>query len=173
MRVSTESRGASSVAIAIAISRSRRSRKSVLILGSLPCNRGLPDLAARAEEGRDAVRAPEAHPEARPAAIARTLRRTGRVPPRRHRPESPEAGQAHHDTAADNHLSSGGSRQQDRYRQASSALRDTSGKLFNRIDPFRTSAATVMLVSRFSARSSTFVPSGRTLRPLARKQVWE
>ena len=48
------------------------------------------DLPARAEEGRDAVRPPQTHPEARPPAPARAQRRPRRVPPRRHRPEPPQ-----------------------------------------------------------------------------------
>ena len=52
-------------------------------------------LAPRAKEGRDAVRAPQTHPQARPTATTRSERRPRRVPPRRHRPEPTQARQAH------------------------------------------------------------------------------
>ena len=45
------------------------------------------------QEGRDAVRAPQAHPASRPAPITRTERRPRRVPSRSHRPEPQEARQ--------------------------------------------------------------------------------
>ena len=50
-------------------------------------------LAQAAKEGRDAVRAPEAHSGARKAQTAGALRRKGRIPPRCNRPEPQEAGQ--------------------------------------------------------------------------------
>ena len=55
------------------------------------CVRHLPP---RTEEGGDAVRAPNAHPEGRPPAITRAKWRPRRVPARRHSPESPQDGQA-------------------------------------------------------------------------------
>src|SRR5215472_585201 len=64
-------------------------------------DRGLPDLALSAQKDRDAVRPPQTHPETRPAKAARALRRPRRIPPRRHRPEPAQAGQAHPRTAAD------------------------------------------------------------------------
>ena len=64
-------------------------------------DRGLPDLTPPAQEGRDAVRPPQAHPEARSPAITRAERRPRRVPPRRHRPEPPEARQADPGAGAD------------------------------------------------------------------------
>ena len=51
-------------------------------------------LAAPPEEGRDALRPPQAHPAPRPASAPRPLRRPRRVPPRRRSPEPPEARQA-------------------------------------------------------------------------------
>ena len=51
-------------------------------------------LAAPPEEGRDALRPPQAHPAPRPASPPRPLRRPRRVPPRRRSPEPPEARQA-------------------------------------------------------------------------------
>ena len=54
-----------------------------------------------AEEGRDAVRAPQAHPEARPPATTRTERRPRRVPPRSRRPEPPQTRKADPDANAD------------------------------------------------------------------------
>jgi hypothetical protein len=57
-------------------------------------NRDLPTMDASAQEGRDAVRSPQAHPPARPPPTTRTMRRPRRVPPRRHRPEPQEACQA-------------------------------------------------------------------------------
>src|SRR5215472_7251094 len=49
---------------------------------------------ARAQEGRNAVRTPQTHPEARPAAITRAKWRPRRVPSRRHRPKPSQARQA-------------------------------------------------------------------------------
>ena len=49
-------------------------------------------LPTRTEEGRDAVRTPQAHPQAGSAAPSRSLRRPRRVPPRRHRPEPAKNG---------------------------------------------------------------------------------
>jgi hypothetical protein len=57
-------------------------------------HRCLRNPATRAEEGRDAVCAPEAHPQTRSPAPARTMRRPRRVPPRSHRPEPQENGEA-------------------------------------------------------------------------------
>ena len=54
-----------------------------------------PDIAAAAQEGRDAVRAPQTHPQARPTSTTRTEWRPRRVPPRSNRPEPQEAGGAH------------------------------------------------------------------------------
>ena len=50
-------------------------------------DRRLRRLPARTEEGRDAVRPPQAHSEAGSPAPERPQRRQRRVPPRRHRPE--------------------------------------------------------------------------------------
>lgn len=60
-------------------------------------NRRLCHLAPRAEQGRDAVRAPKAHPEARSAATTKTERRSRRVPPRSHCPEPSKTRKAHPD----------------------------------------------------------------------------
>jgi hypothetical protein len=51
-----------------------------------------------AQEGRDAVCPPQAHPQARPSQITRTNRRARRAPPRSHRPEPQEVGEAGTDT---------------------------------------------------------------------------
>ena len=51
-------------------------------------------LATATQEDRDAVRPPQTHSQARPATTTRTKRCARRVPPRSHRPEPPEAGQA-------------------------------------------------------------------------------
>src|SRR3546814_4675524 len=64
-------------------------------------DRGLSNLPPAAEEGRDAVRPPQAHPEARPPTTTRAVRCTRRVPPRRHGPEPPEARQDLHPSGAD------------------------------------------------------------------------
>lgn len=67
---------------------------------------GLRRLAPRAKTGRDAVRPPQTHPQARPATPPRFQRRPRRVPPRRHRPEPEKAGQADPRSGADlGHLS--------------------------------------------------------------------
>jgi len=55
-------------------------------------HRCLSDLTARAEEGRDAVRAPQTDPQARSTSPQRPQRSKRRVPPRRHRPEPPQDG---------------------------------------------------------------------------------
>ena len=56
------------------------------------------DPAARwTAASRDAVRPPQAHPQARSIAITRPQWRARRVPPRRNRPEPPQNGQAAHD----------------------------------------------------------------------------
>lgn len=54
----------------------------------------LPDLHATAEKGGDALRPPQTHRRARPAAPARPERCQRRVSPRRHRPEPAQARQA-------------------------------------------------------------------------------
>src|SRR5438270_5138238 len=64
-------------------------------------HRCLCHLKARTKKGRDAVRSPQTHPEARPPAIARTERRPRRVPPCRYGPKPQEAGQAHPNATAD------------------------------------------------------------------------
>ena len=64
-------------------------------------DRGLCRLTPRAKEGRDAVRPPQTHPQARPIAPAWPKRRQRRVPLRRHRPESPETGEARPPSDAD------------------------------------------------------------------------
>lgn len=53
-----------------------------------------PHLAARAQEGREAVRRPQAHPEAGSAMATRRERGPGRVPPRRGGSDPQEASQA-------------------------------------------------------------------------------
>jgi hypothetical protein len=63
-------------------------------------DRRLSHVTPRAEEGRDAVRPPQAHPEAGPPTPAGPERCQGRVPPRRHRPKPPQARQADSDPAA-------------------------------------------------------------------------
>src|SRR5204862_7483958 len=63
-------------------------------------HRCLCHLKARTKKGRDAVRSPQTHPEARPPAIARTERRPRRVPPRRDRSEPPQTRQADPNTRA-------------------------------------------------------------------------
>src|SRR5205823_12798342 len=55
---------------------------------------GVQDLALSAQKGRDAIRPPQTHPEARSAAITWAERRPRRIPPRRHRPKPPQARQA-------------------------------------------------------------------------------
>jgi hypothetical protein len=91
-------------------------------------HRCLCHLAARAEEGRDALRAPEAHPQTRSPAPVRTTRRLRRVPPRSHRPEPQENGEAD----AGRSTAPGGMRA-----NAPSAP-DPSADFFNTIDPLRT-----------------------------------
>ena len=59
-----------------------------------PLDRGVQDLALSAQKGRDAIRPPQTHPEARSAAITWAERRPRRIPPRRHRPKPPQARQA-------------------------------------------------------------------------------
>jgi len=54
-------------------------------------DRCLRHIAARAEEGRDALRPPQAHPEARPFTTPWAERRQTRVPSRRSSPEPQEA----------------------------------------------------------------------------------
>jgi len=61
---------------------------------------GLRPIAPRAQEGRDAVRPSQAHPEDGPAAAARAYWRRRRVPPCRHRPEPQKTRQAEAETAA-------------------------------------------------------------------------
>src|ERR1700746_1676950 len=55
---------------------------------------GGPHFAPAPEEDRDAVRAPQAHSQARTLAFARAKRCTGRVYPRSYRPEPSQDGQA-------------------------------------------------------------------------------
>jgi hypothetical protein len=55
-------------------------------------HRRLCHLAARTQEGRNAIRPSQAHFKARPAPITRAERRTRRVPSRRYRSEPPQAG---------------------------------------------------------------------------------
>src|SRR5215207_1293366 len=64
-------------------------------------HRGLPTIAPRAQEGRDAVCPYEAHLEARPAAAAGLERRPRRGSARRHRPELEKACQVCRTTTAD------------------------------------------------------------------------
>src|SRR3954462_4107938 len=52
------------------------------------------------DTGRDAVRPPQAYPEAGPPAPAGSEWCQGRVPPRRHRPKPPQARQVDPDPAA-------------------------------------------------------------------------
>src|SRR5438045_8143502 len=63
-------------------------------------DRRVPDLAPPAQKGRDAVRSPEAHSEARSAPTTRAERRPRRVPPRRDRSEPPQTRQADPDAVA-------------------------------------------------------------------------
>jgi len=58
-------------------------------------HRRLRRLEARAEEGGDALRAPEADPEAQPPAAPRASRRPRRGSPRRHRSDPAQTRQAH------------------------------------------------------------------------------
>ena len=58
------------------------------------------DLDEAAEEGRDALRAPQAHPRPRKAPTTRPMGRERRIPARRHRPEPQETGKAPPRTAA-------------------------------------------------------------------------
>jgi len=58
-------------------------------------DRGLRCLTSRTKEGRDAVRASEAHPQARPIAPAWPKGSQGRVPLSRYRPKSAETGESH------------------------------------------------------------------------------
>jgi hypothetical protein len=51
-------------------------------------------VSRREKEGRDAIRPPQTHPRTQPLATTRSMRRPRRVPPRRHRPEPAETGQA-------------------------------------------------------------------------------
>src|SRR5207248_6472809 len=60
-----------------------------------------PDLAPPAQKGRDAVRSPEAHSEARSAPTTRAERRPRQVPPRRDRSEPPQTRQADPNANAD------------------------------------------------------------------------
>src|SRR5436305_3255210 len=63
-------------------------------------DRRVPDLAPPAQKGRDAVRSPQAHSEARSAPTTRAERRPRRVPPRRDRSEPPQTRQADPDAVA-------------------------------------------------------------------------
>ena len=65
-------------------------------------DRGLSDLAAPTQKGRDAVRTPQAHSEARP--ITRSQWGARRIPPRSHRPEPSQARHAGSDSPADTGL---------------------------------------------------------------------
>ena len=56
---------------------------------------GLRNLMSRTKEGRDALRSPEAHPQARSIASAWAERSQRRVPISRHRPKSAETGETH------------------------------------------------------------------------------
>src|SRR5204862_4024211 len=64
-------------------------------------DRGVQDLALSAQKRGDAVRPPQTHPETRSAAITRAERRPRRIPPRRHRPKSPQARHADPNANAD------------------------------------------------------------------------
>src|SRR4029077_17886510 len=82
-------------------------------------NRSLPNLALPAQKGRDAVRPPQTHPEARSAAITRAERRPRRGPPRRHRPKPPQARHADPGAGADrSHLRRCGPRRRGRDRRS-------------------------------------------------------
>ena len=76
-------------------------------LARLVTGRRMDRLAPRAQEGRDAVRAPQAHHAARPAAITRPQRRPRRIPPRRGSPEPAQARQDQPRKAAGDGLRSG------------------------------------------------------------------
>ena len=64
-------------------------------------HRGLRAIAPRPQARRDAVCSPQAHPQARPASVARTARCARRVHAGGHRPEPAPACQARRQTAAD------------------------------------------------------------------------
>ena len=72
--------------------RRRRARSPRHGAGARP-GRRVDHLTVRAQEGRDAVRPPQAHHAARPPAITRSERRKRRVPPRSCRPEPSKAHQ--------------------------------------------------------------------------------
>ena len=61
---------------------------------------GRAGIAAAPQKDRDAIRASQAHSQARPSAFTRADRRTRRVHPRSHRPEPSEDGQAGPDAQA-------------------------------------------------------------------------
>jgi hypothetical protein len=63
-----------------------------------PC---LPNLALSAKKGRDAVRPPQTHSEARQIAAVRPLWRPRPIPPCRHRPKPAQTGQADPRTTGD------------------------------------------------------------------------
>src|SRR3984893_7587708 len=64
-------------------------------------DRCLPDFAPPAQKGRDAVRTPKAHSEARPAPTARPKWGSRRIPPPRPRAKPPETRQAEPGSGAD------------------------------------------------------------------------
>lgn len=64
-------------------------------------------VAARTQEGRDALRAPETHPPARPATTPRPQRRPRRVPPRSRSPKPPQNSKDHPYAAVSNGLKDG------------------------------------------------------------------
>ncbi len=63
-------------------------------------DRPIHHLNEAAQEGRDALRPPQAYPWTQSAPITRPMRRKRRIPPRRHRPKPPQTGQGHSRTAA-------------------------------------------------------------------------
>jgi len=73
--------------------------KAHATLGDRP-GRRIDHLTARTQEGRDALRAPQTHPPARPAAITRPHWSPRRVLPRSSSPKPPQNGQDHPNVAA-------------------------------------------------------------------------
>src|SRR5579863_10597638 len=93
-----------------------------------------------AEEGRDAICAPQTHSQARSAPTTRTEWCARRVPPRSNRPKPPKNGKA--DTGTEPQASIKANRSSDRPcpPHASSIYCELSPDFFNRIDPQRKSS---------------------------------
>ena len=118
-------------------------------------------LSTAAQEGRDAVRSPQTHPQARSAATERTDRRSRRVPARSHRPEPQEAGEA---GPAPEPQASLRSRQDDCDARRQNDMRPIYcallTDLFNRIGPMLTQAAAGSRPAAGPNGSEVFVQSG-------------